>query len=178
MNEPPEMRQTGRVWKFGDNINTDLIQPSAAFKLPQSEQHKAVFSTYRPGWVDLVRPGDIIVAGFNFGVGSGRTIGAYLRTCGITAVIAESINGLGLRNCINFQLPAMECPGVFAIFDEGHSAYVNFTTGEVRNETTGRAVRGTPLPDLFRDVIRSGGIVQMLIDRDLIERSPTNASTQ
>ena len=80
---------TGRVWKFGDLINTDLIMPSKAFRLPKTEQHTLCFEAVRPGWARQVKPGDIIVAGENFGMGSSRPIGEGMRAAGIVAVITE-----------------------------------------------------------------------------------------
>lgn len=168
--------QTGRVWKFGDDINTDLISPSASFRMPLEKQHTLVFSALRPDWIKEVREGDIIIAGANFGVGSGRPIGRYLRACGITGVVASSFNGLGLRNCINFELPAIGCTGVDSIFEDGDTAHIDFTTGEVRNMTNNKSLQGNPLPDLFKDILLGGGIVPMLIKADLIEPHPTNAA--
>lgn len=170
--------QTGRVWKFGDDINTDLISPSASFRMPLEEQHTLVFSALRPGWIKQVREGDIIVAGANFGVGSGRPIGRYLRACGITGVVASSLNGLGLRNCINFELPAIPCPGVDAIFEEGDTARIDFASGTIENLTRNKSLQGQPLPELFKEILLGGGIVPMLIKADLIEPQPTNAPQQ
>ena len=70
-----EIRREGRVWKFGDDVNTDLIFPNRAFREPLAAQHRFVFSANRPGWIDAVQPGDLIVAGQNFGMGSGRPVG-------------------------------------------------------------------------------------------------------
>ena len=102
----------GRVWTFGDNINTDLMLPGSLLFATEDEQKRAVFSANRPGWVDEVRPGDIIVGGLNYGMGSSRPAARSLRNLGIAALVAESINGLFFRNAVNFGLVAFECPGV------------------------------------------------------------------
>ena len=102
---------TGKVWKFGDDINTDLVIPNFAVLMPLEEQLQHCFSANRPGWVDEVQPGDALVAGRNFGVGSARNIGAVFHALGISGVVAESFNGLGLRNCINSGLPSLPCAG-------------------------------------------------------------------
>ena len=117
----------GRVWLFGDDVNTDLIFPNRAFRLPLAEQHRMVFSANRPGWVDQVQPGDLIVAGDNFAMGSGRPVGRLLRECGVAGVLARSINGLGLRNCITFGFPALAAPGVTDWFAEGERARCEFS---------------------------------------------------
>src|ERR1700719_945513 len=110
------MKFTARVWKFGDNINTDLILPILAFYLTPQEQTRFVFKANRPGWVDLVRPGDIIVGGNNFGTGSSRPAARSLKNLGLGALVAESINGLFFRNAVSFGFLAFECSGIHAIF--------------------------------------------------------------
>jgi len=100
----------GRVWIFGDNIDTDLMMPHGAFEKSVREQAQFVFKANRPGWVDLVKKGDIIVAGRNFGTGSSRPAALLFKTLGLEAIAAESVNGLFFKNCINFGLPAFNCP--------------------------------------------------------------------
>jgi len=92
------MKFRARVWKFGDNINTDLILPIQAFYLTPQEQTRFVFHANRPGWVDQVQPGDIIVGGKNFGMGSSRPAARSLKNLGLGCLIAHSINGLFFRN--------------------------------------------------------------------------------
>ena len=102
----------GRVWVFGDDINTDLIFPTTAFGLAEQEQPALVFSANRPGWSGQVSEGDFVIAGKNFGTGSGREIGRLLRALGVAGVIAESLNGLGLRNCVAYGMPVLRAPGI------------------------------------------------------------------
>src|SRR4029077_5425882 len=92
----------GRVWTFGDDINTDLMLPGPLLTASEEEQRRAVFSANRPGWVDKGRSGDIIIGGRNFGTGSSRPAARSLRNLGLGALVAESINGLFFRNCRRF----------------------------------------------------------------------------
>jgi 3-isopropylmalate/(R)-2-methylmalate dehydratase small subunit len=84
------MNFKARVWKVGDNINTDLILPIQAFYLPAAEQPRYVFHANRPGWVDLVQPGDILIGGRNFGMGSSRPAARSLKNLGIACLVAPS----------------------------------------------------------------------------------------
>jgi 3-isopropylmalate/(R)-2-methylmalate dehydratase small subunit len=175
---PSGLALEGRVWRFGDNINTDLIFPNKAFQLPLTEQHRLVFSANRPGWVDQVVEGDLIIAGHNFGTGSSRVVGRVLKNCGIAGLVAESLNGLCLRSCVTFSFPAIECPGVTGLFDEGQRARVDFVSGTVENLTSGRALQGRGLPPLLLETILAGGVVPMLAREGYIEvqeRRPPNS---
>lgn len=162
----------GRVFVFGDEINTDLMMPNRAFRLPQSEQHVLAFEAIRPGWVSTVRQGDLIIAGDNFGMGSSRPVGMVLRACGIAGVVAESVNGLCLRNCVNVSLPALDCPGVTSLFRDGDVAEIDYLTGLVRNLTQGTERTGKRLPPLLAEIVLAGGIIPMLVSQDLIEAVP------
>jgi 3-isopropylmalate/(R)-2-methylmalate dehydratase small subunit len=153
---------TGKVWKFGDDINTDLIIPGFAIFLPRDVQPRHCFSANRPGWVDEVQPGDVLVAGRNFGVGSARPIGDVFLLLGISGIVAESFNGLGLRNCINVGMPSLPCPGIVDAFGEGDVAEVDWTTGAVRNATSGTSLQGSPIPKALQDIVRAGGVEAVL----------------
>jgi 3-isopropylmalate/(R)-2-methylmalate dehydratase small subunit len=163
------MKFTARVWKFPENINTDLILPSGSIYLSPSEQARLVFRANRPGWVDEVRPGDVIIAGRNFGMGSSRPASRSLKLLGISCVIAESINGLFFRNCVNYAFPAMECPGVSALFAEGDVARVDFDGGAVRNLTSGKTLQAKTLPVKLLDLLQAGGIYPLLERQGIIE---------
>lgn len=171
------MTHTGRVWKFGDNINTDLILPSKAFTLPPDQMHRFAFEAIRPGWVEMVQQGDLIVGRENFGMGSSRPVGAVLRRCGIAGVVAESINGLCLRNCINASVPALGCPGVSQLFDEGDTMRIDFLAGTVENITKGTSITARPLAPLLAELVQAGGIVPMLVAEGYIEEEPFVAAT-
>jgi 3-isopropylmalate/(R)-2-methylmalate dehydratase small subunit len=115
----------GRVWKFCDDINTDLIFPHTAFRLPPEEQIKLVFSDNRPGWASQVKKGDLIVSGRNFGTGSSRPGAILLKRLGIAGLISDSINGLFFRNCIGYGLPAIQMEGISKEFSEGDIARID-----------------------------------------------------
>ncbi len=156
------MKFKARVWKFGDNINTDLILPVQAFYLTPGEQARWVFRANRPGWVDQVAPGDIIIGGRNFGMGSSRPAARSLKNLGLGCLVAHSINGLFFRNCVNFAFPALECRDVFDAFDEGDIAEVDFDAASVRNATRGTMLEAAGLPPKLLDLLKAGGIFALL----------------
>lgn len=158
-----------RVWKFPDNINTDLIIPSGSIYLGAADQAKLAFKANRPGWVDEMRAGDIIVAGRNFGMGSSRPAARSFKILGVACVIAESINGLFFRNSINYAFPAMACPGVMALFNEGDIAQVNFQDGSVRNTAGGKSLAAKVLPATLIELLQAGGVYPLLEQRGIID---------
>ena len=162
------MKFQARVWKFPDNINTDLILPIQAFYLPAAEQPKYVFHANRPGWVDQVKAGDILIGGKNFGMGSSRPAARSLKNLGLACVVAHSINGLFFRNCVNFAFPAIECPGIQDAFEEGEIAEVDFESASVRNVTRGAALTGRPMPPELMQLVKAGGIYPLLEKEGLI----------
>lgn len=153
---------SGRVWKFGDDVNTDLVIPNYAVLMPVEEQLQHCFSANRPGWVEEVQAGDVLVVGRNFGVGSARNIGAVFRGLGVAGVVAESFNGLGLRNCVNVGLPSLPCEGVLEVFEEGDVAEVEWTSGAVRNVTSGATIQGSPIPEQLQRLVAAGGVEDVL----------------
>jgi 3-isopropylmalate/(R)-2-methylmalate dehydratase small subunit len=153
---------TGKVWKFGDDINTDLVIPNFAVLMSLEDQLQYCFSANRPGWVDEMEKGDVLLGGRNLGVGSGRDIGSVWKALGISGVVAESFNGLGLRNCLNAGLASLPCPGILDAFDEGDVADVDWTTGAVRNVTQGTELQGNPLPDQLQAIVQNGGVENLL----------------
>jgi 3-isopropylmalate/(R)-2-methylmalate dehydratase small subunit len=163
MNDSDPLVVQGRVWMFPeDNINTDLMMPQTVFAKPLEVQLRSVFATYRPGWVDEVQPGDIIAGGRNFGTGSSRPGSLLLRRLGIAALVAETINGLFYRNCINYALPALECTGVRAFVSEGDVIRIDFATGSIENLTQDVARHATPMPEFLQAIVRAGGIRERL----------------
>jgi 3-isopropylmalate/(R)-2-methylmalate dehydratase small subunit len=152
----------GRVWCFGRDINTDLIQPTHALLKPVDQQPRYVFEANRPGWVDGVEPGDIIVAGPNFGTGSSRPAARVLKDLRLGGLLADSINGLFFRNCVNFAFAGLECAGVAAAFSEGDVGRFDLETGEVCNMTTGAVLSGRPWAAELLTIYRCGGLIQQL----------------
>ena len=159
----------GKVWIFGDEINTDLMFPHAAFRLPVEEQLKLVFSDNRPGWVELVSPGDIIIAGKNFGTGSSRPGALQLRRLGLSCVVADSFNGLFFRNCFGYGFTALQCPGAASMFEEGDTAVIDLLEGSVANERTGETLLGNPLSRTVVDIADAGGLEELLIKEGYME---------
>lgn len=168
---------TGNVWKFGDDINTDLILPAPYMYLPEEKQARHVFEANRPGWVDLVKPGDIIVAGRNFGTGSSRPAPLALSALGIGCLIADTINPLFFRNCVSFGLPALECTGVSAAFGEGDVAEVWLAQAQVRNARTATSLDGLPIPETLLGLMLGGGIFPLLEFEGLIGPAPALANS-
>ena len=157
-----------RVWKVGDNINTDLILPAVAFYLAPEEQLRYVFHANRPGWAEQVQKGDILIGGKNFGMGSSRPAARSLKNLGIACLVAPYINGLFFRNCVNFAFPAVECPGVDEAFEEGDIAEVDVERATVRNVTRGTMLTGKPMPPKLLALVKAGGIYPLLEKEGLI----------
>ncbi|HEX3884200.1 MAG TPA: hypothetical protein VHW66_16205 [Stellaceae bacterium] len=158
----------GRIWSFGDNINTDLMLPGPLLLATEEDQRRAIFSANRPGWVDQVQLGDMIVGGLNYGMGSSRPAARSLKNCGIRALIADSINGLFFRNAVNFGLLAIECPGVRAAFSEGQTAEITLEDFTVRNRETGIELKALPVPQMLLDMMLGGGLYPHLEKEGLI----------
>jgi 3-isopropylmalate/(R)-2-methylmalate dehydratase small subunit len=159
---------SGRVWKFEDDINTDLMLPGPLLTASEEEQRRAVFSANRPGWVDEVQLGNIIIGGRNFGTGSSRPAARSLRNLGLGALVAESINGLFFRNAVSFGFLALECPGIGAAFDEGQTAEIAIDIWTVRNRDTGAVLPVSPVPEQLLSLMTGGGIYPLLEKQGLI----------
>ena len=159
---------TGRLWKFGDDINTDLMLPGPLLTASEEEQRRAVFSANRPGWVDQVQPGDILIGGRNFGTGSSRPAARSLRNLGLGALVAESINGLFFRNAVSFGFLALECAGIHAAFEEGQTAEIALDSWTVHNRTTDAVLQASPVPEQLLSLMTSGGIYPLLEKQGLI----------
>ena len=164
-----DLVREGRVWTFGDQINTDVMLPGAVIRASIEEQRKQCFEAIRPGWWKEVREGDIIIAGSGFGTGSGRPAPAVLHACGIRAVAANSVNALFLRNSVNSCVPALEFAGLSEMFQEGDVARLNFTSGLIENVTRKTSARTRPLPPLLIDIVDKGGLINMLVAGGYIE---------
>jgi 3-isopropylmalate/(R)-2-methylmalate dehydratase small subunit len=163
MSDTTSLVVKGRVWLFAeDNLNTDLMMPQTVFGKSLDEQVRHVFATYRPGWVDEVKPGDIMVCGRNFGTGSSRPGSLLLKRLGIVAVVAETVNGLFYRNSVNYALPAMECAGIRETVKEGDVLQVDVGTGSIENLTQGKRLMGSKMPEFLQAIVRSGGIMERL----------------
>jgi len=154
----------GRVWKFGDNINTDLMMPGSEVlthpHLTDEEAAQYCMSVTRPGWASRVKRGDIIVAGYNWGCGSSRPAARLFKALGVGVVLANSTSRLFFRNAINIGLPVFICDGVAGAFEEGDLSRVNLETGEITNLTRGITLKGEALPPDSppAQILRAGGL--------------------
>jgi 3-isopropylmalate/(R)-2-methylmalate dehydratase small subunit len=151
----------GRVWKFGDDVNTDVIMPGKylAMRNP-AEIAPYIMEGIDPEFGRKAKPGDIIVAGKNFGCGSSReTAPGGLKAFGIGAVIAPTFARIFLRNAVNIGLPVLECPAAAADIRERDVVAVDVATGQITDETTGRTYQAAPFPPFLQELIAAGGLV-------------------
>ena len=163
---------SGRVWGFGDDINTDLMYPHICYTLPEKDRPKYTMWANRPGWASQVNRGDIMVAGRNFGVGSSRPAAANLKGLGIVLVIAESVNGLFMRNAVNSGLPVLRMDGITQWIAEGDIIQVDFQNCAVTREQDGSVREFNRIPDLLMNIVRSGGIIEVLRSQGYIDSEP------
>jgi 3-isopropylmalate/(R)-2-methylmalate dehydratase small subunit len=152
------MKITGKVWKFArDDINTGLIRRQQYNHLPFEEQAKHCLEDVDPGFAAAARPGDILVAGKNFGCGSSTPAQHSIRGLGIPAIVAESYGKLFFSNCISSGLWPMVCPGIVGLVEAGQSLEIDTGAWQVRNVATGKTLPCTPLPPLYREMVEMGG---------------------
>lgn len=153
---------SGRVWKFGDHINTDYMAPSFDLEQPWEKQKKNILHIHKAFAKDC-QPGDVIVAGRNFGCGSSREKApANLKRLGIGCVVAESFGRIFFRNCVAIGLPVVICRGVSDMFEEGEILELNLETSLVKNLTAGSELQGRPLSSELLSIIKKGGILEYL----------------
>ena len=155
----------GKVWKFGDSIDTDVIAPN---QRAESYEHlKAItMDAVRPEFAGNVKPGDIVVGGKNFGYGSHReAANSVLRDIGVSAIVAESIARIYFRIGISFGMPLFVAPGVTGIVEDGEELEIDSGEGVVRNAKTGKSVNIAQYPESIQAILKAGGIIPLLIQR-------------
>jgi 3-isopropylmalate/(R)-2-methylmalate dehydratase small subunit len=152
----------GRTWVFGDSVDTDVMFPGRALRLPPEEAVPLLFSSLRPSWSEAVEPGDIVVGGEQFGIGSARPVGTLLRLVGVSAVVASSMSSLFQRNCINAGVIAFPVPKVSEICQEGERLQLDIAAGRAANLTTGAETSFAAIPDFVRTIIDNGGVISRL----------------
>ena len=158
------MEARGAVFKYGDNIDTDVIIP-ARYLNTQNARELAdhCMEDIDKTFITRVQEGDIMVGGENFGCGSSREHAPLaIKTAGIACVIAASFARIFYRNAINIGLPILECPAASAAIREGDTVSVNFDTGVITDETTGETFQAEPFPPFIQKIIRSGGLMASL----------------
>lgn len=156
----PQIR--GRAWVFGDEVNTDDMYPGFAMKLPPAEAAQHMFDATRPGWPALAAPGDIVVAGRNFGLGSSRPVAELFLELGITCLIAEQFNSLFHRNLLNYGLPAITVPAARTVITEGDLLDINLSTAQLVNESQCTTTVFDPFPQFIEKMLAAGGLMNQL----------------
>jgi len=152
----------GRVHKYGDNINTDIISPAKYMELSYDDIAAHAMEGVDPDFSRKVQPGDILVAGKNFGSGSSReTAPIALKYAGVGAIVADFFARIFYRNSINIGLPVLECQAVQEIND-GDELEINLEKGIILNITQGKEYQSTALPDHILKMIQEGGLVAQL----------------
>ncbi|OLN23044.1 3-isopropylmalate dehydratase [Domibacillus antri] len=148
----------GRVWKYGDNINTDIISPGQYMSQPVEKQAEHAMEAIDPEFAKKVQPGDILVAGHNFGSGSSReTAQMVLKYHQIGAVVATSFARIFYRNSINVGLPVVDMKDT-SMIQEGDDVEIDFLEGKIINHTQGTEYQGTKLPEHLMEMVQLGGL--------------------
>ena len=155
---------TGKVYKYGDNVDTDVIIPARYLNAPSPDElAKHCMEDIDASFATKVQPGDIIVGGANFGCGSSREHAPIaIRACGVRCVIAASFARIFYRNSINIGFPILECPEAAAAIQNGDTVSVDFDSGLIRDETTGAEFRATALPPFIGRIVEDGGLLPYL----------------
>ena len=160
------MQAEGRVFKYGDNVDTDVIIPARYLNATTGEElAKHCMEDIDKEFIHKVQPGDIIVAEKNFGCGSSREHAPLAIKCaGVSCVIAETFARIFYRNAINIGLPILECPAASEAISEGDTVSIDFDTGVITDETTGQTFQAAPFPPFIQNIIAKGGLMNSLKD--------------
>jgi len=152
----------GRVWKYGDNVDTDAIIPARYLNMSSPAELAAhCMEDVDAAFAKGVKPGDIIVAGKNFGCGSSREHAPVaIKGCGVSCVVAETFARIFFRNAINIGLPILECPEAARATLAGQRLEVDLASGHIRNLDTGQEYRAMPYPPFMLELIAAGGLVE------------------
>ncbi len=158
------MRAEGKVFKFGANVDTDVIIPARYLNVPDpSELAKHCMEDIDKDFVNKVSKGDIIVAEKNFGCGSSREHAPIaIKAAGVSCVIAETFARIFYRNAINIGLPIIECPEAVQGIEDGDRVEVDFDSGMVYNKTKGTEFQGQAFPEFMQNIISSGGLINYI----------------
>ena len=158
------MNYKGTAHKVGEHIDTDAIIPARFLVTSDAKELGAnCMAGLEPDWVKRVKPGDIMVAGRNFGCGSSREHAPLaIKACGVKCVIAPSFARIFYRNAINIGLPILECPAASEAINEGDVVAINFDTGVITDETTGQTFQAAPFPPFIQKIIKAGGLMKSI----------------
>ena len=158
----------GSVFKYPDNVDTDVIIPARYLNTPNAKELAAhCMEDIDKDFVNKVHEGDLIVGGWNFGCGSSREHAPLaIKTAGISVVIAKSFARIFYRNSINIGLPIMECPEAAEAIAAGDEVSVDFDTGLITDKTTGKTFQAEPFPPFIQKIIADGGLMKSLTKKD------------
>lgn len=155
---------TGKVYKYGDNVDTDVIIPARYLNAPSPEElAKHCMEDIDPDFAGKVSPGDIMVGGANFGCGSSREHAPIaIRACGVRCVIAASFARIFYRNAINIGFPILECPAAAAAIQNGDTVSVDFATGLIHDDTTDETFQAAAFPSFIEKIVEHNGLLPYL----------------
>ncbi len=158
------MNTQGKVFKYPDNVDTDVIIPARYLNTSDAKElSKHCMEDIDETFVKEVATGDIIVAGWNFGCGSSREHAPLvIKTCGVGCVIAKSFARIFYRNAINIGLPILECSEAADEINANDKVSVDFNTGVITNHTLGKTYQAQPFPEFIQNIIKSGGLLASL----------------
>lgn len=158
------MKTKGSVFKYPDNVDTDVIIPARYLNTPDArELAQHCMEDIDKDFVKKVKPGDIMVAGWNFGCGSSREHAPLvIKTCGTGCVIAKSFARIFYRNAINIGLPILECEDAAEEIQANDEVEVDFDSGKISDLTTGKTYQAEPFPPFIQNIIRCGGLLKSL----------------
>jgi 3-isopropylmalate dehydratase small subunit len=165
------MEIRGKVWKYGDNIDTDVIIPGRYCHIVDpAELGKHALADLDPGFVTKMSPGDIIVAGTNFGCGSSREMAPIaIKAAGVSAVVAASFARIFFRNAINIGLPIFQSAEAAQAIESGDELAIEPESGAIHNLTRGAQYQAAAFPDFIQDIVRLGGL-KPYVEKRLRER--------
>lgn len=155
------MKALGKVFRYGDNIDTDVIIPARYLNTSEpSELAKYCMEDIDPTFSQCVQVGDMIVADKNFGCGSSREHAPIaIKASGVSCVIAKTFARIFYRNAINIGLPILECPEAVEGIGAGDEVEVDFSVGLIHNITTGKSYKAQPFPEFMQRIIAANGLV-------------------
>lgn len=158
------MQTKGTVYKYPDNVDTDVIIPARYLNTPDAQElAKHCMEDIDPEYVRKVKPGDVMVAGWNFGCGSSREHAPLvIKTCGTGCVIAKSFARIFYRNSINIGLAIVECPEAVDAISEGDTVEADLDNGIIRDVTTGKEFHVAPFPEFIQTIIANGGLIESI----------------
>ena len=160
------MNANGKVHKYGDNVDTDVIIPARYLNTASHKELAAhCMEDIDDEFTKIVQEGDIMVAEKNFGCGSSREHAPIaIKASGISCVIASTFARIFYRNAINIGLPILECDEAARDIKNGDIVSVNFDTGVITNETTGKTYQAEPFPEYIQNIIKKGGLIKSITE--------------